>query len=100
MKPTPMSTCDPDVDFVVELARSRTTVPVRPGQTILAALHDAGIKVSSFCGRGYCGVCETRVIRGTPEHHDRILSPPERASGATMMICCSRSRTARLVLDL
>jgi vanillate O-demethylase ferredoxin subunit len=91
---------DDRTDFIVELARSGKTLPVRPDQTILDALRAAGVKAPSFCGRGHCGVCETRVLEGTPEHHDRILSPDEKAAGTTMMICCSRSRTARLVLDL
>jgi vanillate O-demethylase ferredoxin subunit len=91
---------DDRADFVVELARSGKTLPIRPNQTILEALRAAGIKAPSFCARGHCGVCETRVLEGIPEHRDRILSPHEKTSGTTMMICCSRSRTARLVLDL
>jgi len=38
--------------------------------------------------------------RGTPDHRDSILSPAEQAAGKTMMICCSGSKSAELVLDL
>jgi ferredoxin len=49
---------------------------------------------------GICGTCETEVIEGEPDHRDSILSDADRASGNTMMICVSRSRSKRLVLDL
>ena len=47
-----------------------------------------------------CGTCETRVIEGRPDHRDMILTDEERARGDTMMVCCSGSKSPRLVLDL
>lgn len=86
--------------FIVELARAGKSVNVPPGQTILAALRDAGIEVPYSCEQGLCGTCETRVIAGVPDHRDAILGDAERASNTTMMICCSGSHSDRLVLDL
>jgi hypothetical protein len=40
------------------------------------------------------------VISGEPEHRDAILSETERARGDTMMICCSGSKSEKLVLDI
>jgi vanillate O-demethylase ferredoxin subunit len=42
----------------------------------------------------------THVIAGTPDHWDMFLTPEEQATNTQMLICCSRSQTARLVLDL
>ncbi len=52
------------------------------------------------CEQGVCGTCETRVLEGVPDHKDLLLTPAEKASNATMMICCSGALTDRLVLDL
>ncbi len=86
--------------FVVELARSQRRFHIPEGKTILAVLLDAGVNVDYSCEEGTCGTCETAVIEGEPDHRDSWLTPAERASGKTMMICCSGSRGARLVLDL
>ncbi|WP_294039814.1 PDR/VanB family oxidoreductase [Sphingomonas sp.] len=86
--------------FVVELARSGIELTVAPGETILECARKAGLPVEASCEQGICGACETRVLAGVPDHLDMILNDAERASNATMMICCSGSRTERLKLDL
>ncbi len=86
--------------FRVRLARSARDVSVRPDQTILDALAAEGIDAPSSCQQGICGSCEVRVLEGTPEHRDEVLTESERARGTSMMICCSRSLTPVLVLDM
>lgn len=84
----------------VELKASNKTVLVAPNQSILEAVEEAGVEILSSCRNGMCGTCETDVIEGQPEHRDCFLSKDEQASGATMMICVSRAKSPRLVLDL
>ncbi|MFI7024971.1 PDR/VanB family oxidoreductase [Micromonospora sp. NPDC049900] len=84
----------------VELALSGRTVHVPPETSILAALEHAGTQVLSSCREGTCGTCETTVLDGVPEHRDSLLTEEERAAGDTMLICVSRARTRRLVLEL
>ena len=86
--------------FTVRLARSGRELAVESGQTVLHALLDAGVDVPFSCEQGICGSCETRVLEGIPDHRDAILSEDERVSGKTMMVCCSGSKSVRLVLDL
>jgi ferredoxin-NADP reductase len=86
--------------FEVELAQTGTVVEVPPDKSILAAVSEAGVYVMSSCAEGTCGTCETDVLEGEVDHRDSILSPEERAAGETMMICVSRARCPRLVLDL
>lgn len=86
--------------FSVFLARSKKIFDIGENQSILAALLASGMRVAHSCQQGVCGACETRVLEGTPDHRDSVLSPREQASGRTMMICCSGSKTPRLVLDL
>ena len=40
------------------------------------------------------------VIEGTPDHRDMVLTDDEKRTNRTMMVCCSGSRSPRLVLDL
>ena len=40
------------------------------------------------------------VKAGEPEHRDECLSEVERAANTAMAVCCSGSRSAKLVLDL
>jgi cytochrome P450/ferredoxin-NADP reductase len=86
--------------FDVELARSQLTLPVPPGRSILDVVEAAGVGVVSSCAEGTCGTCETAVLAGLPDHRDSVLTEEERQAGDRMMICVSRSCTARLVLDL
>ncbi|HEX7055522.1 MAG TPA: PDR/VanB family oxidoreductase [Burkholderiales bacterium] len=86
--------------FTVVLAKSGREIEVPSGMTILDALTNAGIDVPYSCMEGVCGSCETAVLEGIPDHRDLVLTDAERAAGKTMMICCSGSKTEKLVLDL
>ncbi|MBW4700580.1 oxidoreductase [Micromonospora sp. RL09-050-HVF-A] len=98
---TPRGDADgPETAIEVELALSGRTVRVPPGVPILRAVEEAGVPVLSSCREGTCGTCETPVLAGVPEHRDSLLTAQERAAGDTMMICVSRARTPRLVLEL
>ncbi|GGS31917.1 ferredoxin [Streptomyces humidus] len=89
-----------DGEFEVELARSGRAFTVAPGVSVLDAVRAAGVEVLYSCTEGTCGTCETDVLDGTPEHRDSVLSAEEREAGETMMICVSRCRGKKLVLDL
>jgi tetrachlorobenzoquinone reductase len=86
--------------FVVELARSGQEFIIPEGKSILQVLLDAGVDVDYSCELGICGACEQRVISGTPEHRDAILTEEEQAANTKVMICCAGCKSERLVLDL
>jgi ferredoxin-NADP reductase len=86
--------------FTVHCGRSGRRVAVDPGVSVLTALRAAGLDLPSSCEEGICGTCETRVLSGEPDHRDFLLTDAERAAGASMMLCVSRSRDPELVLDL
>ncbi|MQY34571.1 Phenoxybenzoate dioxygenase subunit beta [Streptomyces sp. RB17] len=89
-----------DSAFQVECRTSGVTLTVGPDTSILQAAENAGLSVNSSCRDGICGSCETRILAGTPDHRDFLLSEAERATSETMMICVSRCASDRLVLDL
>ena len=86
--------------FTIVLAKSGLTLSVAPGKTILDTLRDNGFDTPFSCTEGVCGTCETRVLEGVPDHRDLILTEAERASNKTILICCSGSKSDKLVLDL
>jgi ferredoxin-NADP reductase len=89
-----------DTPFEVVMARSGTSVTVAPGVSILDAVRAVKPDVMSSCERGICSACETAVLDGIPDHRDSVLTPAEHAANRYIMLCVSRARTARLVLDL
>ncbi|MFF0077777.1 PDR/VanB family oxidoreductase [Streptomyces sp. NPDC005494] len=89
-----------DEAFEVECRASGVTLTVGAGTSVLEAAEGAGITVNNSCRDGICGSCETRVLEGTPDHRDFLLSEAERAAGTSMMICVSRCASGRIVLDL
>ena len=91
---------DSDGSFEVKLASSGRIVVVGKDQTVVQALATAGMDVPVSCEQGVCGTCLTRVIDGTPDHRDMYLTPEEQALNDQFTPCCSRSLSARLVLDL
>ena len=86
--------------FWVELARSGEEYFIPEGQKVLEVLFQAGVDVDYSCELGICGACETRVISGTPIHHDSVLSEEEQATNEKVMICCCGCASERLVLDM
>ncbi|MDB5885193.1 MAG: ferredoxin [Polaromonas sp.] len=89
-----------DASFEVQLASTGQVVVVPLGKTVVQALAEAGVEVQMSCEQGVCGTCLTRVIEGIPDHKDLYLTPEEQAANDQFTPCCSRSRSARLVLDL
>jgi ferredoxin-NADP reductase len=86
--------------FEVELARKGVTITVPPDKTLLRAIRDVIPSMLYSCEEGYCGTCEVKVLEGVPDHRDTILSDEEREANKTIMVCVSRSKSPKLVLDL
>jgi len=101
-KPKVRENGDPDADspFQVVCNSSGIRTTVTPDCSIMEALEAAGLDVPNSCRDGICGTCETRVLSGTPDHRDSVLSSTEQSAGNTMMICVSRAKSSELVLDL
>lgn len=89
-----------DDSFEVKVASSGRVVRVGKDVTVIQALASAGIEVPTSCEQGVCGTCLTRVLEGQPDHRDMYLSPEEQCANDQFLPCCSRSKSAMLVLDL
>lgn len=89
----------PMTAFEVQLGAGGPVVPVREDQSILSAVLDAGADVLYSCEEGTCGSCQSTVLAGDVDHRDDLLTTQERADGQ-LLICVSRCRGDRLILDI
>lgn len=89
-----------DSEFEVVLQKSAKSLMVKSDQSIIAALHEAGIDILTSCEQGVCGTCVTAVVEGEPDHRDVYFNQDEHASGKLITPCVSRCKGKRLVLDL
>ncbi|MFE7122308.1 flavin reductase family protein, partial [Streptomyces sp. NPDC057654] len=88
-----------DTEFEIELRRSGRTVTVPADSSALAALRAEALPDLPYsCERGFCGTCQQRVVEGEIDHRDELLPDGERAD--SMLLCVSRARGGRLILDL
>ncbi len=89
-----------DTAFEVRLQRSGRVISVAADQSVIAALSVAGITIETSCEQGICGTCLTPVLEGKPDHRDMFLTPDEQDKNDQFTPCCSRAKSALLVLDL
>ena len=96
--PQAPDTANRPFEVICRTSGKRLLVPA--DKSLLQVLREAGIKVESSCRDGVCGTCETRVLAGTPDHRDSVLTAEEREEGGYMMVCVSRALGDALELDI
>lgn len=86
--------------FKIFLKRSALELDVPPEKSILTVLNEAGFQIDTVCEQGVCGACMTDVLEGVPDHRDQILTDEEKKANDVITVCCSRAKSAKLVLDI
>ena len=89
-----------DGSFEVEIASSGQVISVSKDESMLEALEDNGFFVPVSCEEGVCGTCVTPLLSGEADHKDVFLTDQEKAKMDRVAVCCSRAKSARLILDL
>ncbi|QKZ04752.1 PDR/VanB family oxidoreductase [Pseudomonas eucalypticola] len=89
-----------DGSFAVRLASSGQEFQIPADKSVVQVLESHGVEIPVSCEQGVCGTCLTRVLEGVPEHRDLFLTEAEQAANDQFTPCCSRARSAVLVLDL
>lgn len=87
-------------EFEVQIASTGQTFLIPAKASITDVLLKNGVEIPTSCEQGVCGTCLTRVLEGEPDHRDAFLTDEERARNDQIMPCCSRAKSAKLVLDL
>lgn len=90
-----------DGTFEIELASSGAIYSVPPSKTIAAVLLEEGVAVPLSCEMGICGACLVPVLEGEADHRDTVQTDDEK-TGANqhVALCCSRSKTDRIRVNL
>lgn len=87
--------------FTVTLASSGETWPVPGDKTIAQVLQENGVAVPLSCEMGMCGACLTPLMAGQADHRDTVQSEAEKSAAVQQIaLCCSRSHSANLLIDL
>jgi len=86
--------------FMLIASRSGKTLRVPSDRSALQVLTDAGIVVETSCQQGVCGSCLTPVLQGIPDHRDSVQTVSEKSSNRRIALCCSRSKTKSIVVDI
>ncbi|MNE89773.1 Phenoxybenzoate dioxygenase subunit beta [compost metagenome] len=89
-----------DGTFQVKLASSGQVFDIPVDKTVVQVLESHGVEIAISCEQGVCGTCLTRVLEGVPDHRDLFLTEEEQAANDQFTPCCSRAKSALLVLDL
>lgn len=80
--------------FELELARSGKVLSVPADRSALAVMLDEDPTTPYSCQQGFCGTCKVGVLAGTVQRHGRTAEADDE-----MLVCVSRSRGERIVLD-
>lgn len=87
-----------DSEFQIKLAGSGQVFTVPAHKTIVDVLRENGIFIETSCEDGFCGTCLTHYLEGEPDHRDEVLDDEDHEE--YVLICCARSKSPELVLDL
>ena len=78
--------------FSVEFARSRTTISISGGQTLLEAASENGVEIPSACRQGQCGTCKTRLLQGDVSMTAEQGLDPDSKSRGYVLTCVGYAR--------
>jgi ferredoxin-NADP reductase len=91
---------DGDTAFELELAQTGVVVYVPPDRSALEMVHEVLPDHPYSCLGGQCGSCEVAVLAGEVDWRDEVLTDAEHEANSAMMLCVSRARSQRLVIEL
>ena len=87
-----------DDEFQIKVSSTGAVYSVPSYKTIVDVLRENGFDIDTSCEDGFCGTCLTRYLEGEPDHRDEVLDEEDHEE--YLLICCARSHTPEIVLDL
>ncbi|MBG7622119.1 oxidoreductase [Herbaspirillum sp. AP02] len=86
--------------FDVKIASTGDVFHIPEDKSVVQVLAENGIEIPTSCEQGICGTCITRVLSGSIDHRDFILSDEEKRRMDQFTPCCSRAACQVIELDL
>lgn len=80
--------------FELELSRSRRTMRVPANRSALDVMLDRDPSTAYSCQQGFCGTCKVKVLGGQVDRRGRATEGDDE-----MLVCVSRAKTGRVVID-
>lgn len=82
------------VPFELELARSRRVLNVPANRSALEVMRDSDPTTPYSCRQGFCGTCKVKVLAGEVDRRGRTAEGDDE-----MLVCVSRAKSDRLIID-
>ncbi|ORV89283.1 oxidoreductase [Mycobacterium interjectum] len=82
------------IPFELELARSRRVLSVPANRSALAVMLDREPATAYSCQQGFCGTCKVKVLAGDVDRRGRTVEGDDE-----MLVCVSRAKSGRVVID-
>ncbi|GAB1816272.1 PDR/VanB family oxidoreductase [Mycobacterium sp. MUNTM1] len=82
------------VPFELELARSRRVLDVPGNRSALDVMLDRDATTAYSCQQGFCGTCKVKVLGGQVDRRGRTAEGDDE-----MLVCVSRAKSGRVVID-
>jgi ferredoxin-NADP reductase len=82
------------VPFELELARSQRVISVPANRSALGVMLDGNPATAYSCQQGFCGTCKVKVLAGDVDRRGRSVEGDDE-----MLVCVSRAKYGRLVID-
>jgi tetrachlorobenzoquinone reductase len=96
----PAGTRKGEQPFELELAETGIVLHVPADRSALEVVHEVLPDHPYSCLAGQCGSCEVAVLAGDVDWRDEVLTDAEHEANSAMMLCVSRARSQRLVIEL
>jgi len=86
----------PDASLTVQLKGQTYTVPVHPGETLLAAMLRAALPAPHACRVGECASCMCRLQGGEVQRLDNSVLDEDDVAAGWLLACSSRAASSAL----
>ncbi len=82
------------IPFELELARSQRVLGVPANRSALDVMLDRAPVTPHSCQQGFCGTCKVKVLAGEVDRRGRTAEGEDE-----MLVCVSRAKSGRVVID-
>lgn len=99
MTAAPVPSQEPGGEVTILLDRKTTTVPGRPGETLLETARRAGLTPPFSCEAGNCGTCMAKLTEGSATMRINDALMDEEVDDGYVLTCQAVPDAANVTVD-